>query len=724
MKKRESQQKKKRNMKSIVLCLAGMLFLLGWTGCGGREGSGTGAESSAEETETGAEKTEAGDGGAGSAVRRGTELSLDSAGGLEIERKLAGKDVPMGEGDTWTIFVYMCGSDLESDAGAATSDLLEMNCSRTGENCRFVVQTGGAEEWSDLGVSEKQIQRHVFQDGKRKLVYSGAQANMGAEETLREFLLWGLEQYPAEHMGLVFWDHGGGSIDGVCYDELYGDDTLLLEEIDRALSAAADIMTDRFVFIGFDACLMATAETANIAASYADYMYASEDVTPEYGWDYKAVGEYLASCPESGGEELGQIICDDYYERCVELGEEETAVISCVDLSEVDRLLKAFHQTARFIYENFEKEEIRGAVSMGMEEAAAFGWDSRWDGYSNMIDMGDAMRRIESAVPQAGEVRRCLDRCVVYQRKGSGMEQTTGLALYYPRQIQGSGEAEILKNICIDPYYMAFLDRMVYEENADRAEEGYDDSLWLGEDACFWSEKTCDRYYWGTELEYEEWCQVEYEREPWVDDWGIYGFVISEDTISSLDTVWCSLMLDQGDSMRELGTDNNVDVDRETGKVEDCFDGTWYCLADGQPLALYVEEETEESVRYSCPVLLNGEETELLVQKDSGSGRCVIEGVREESDPESGEAPAAGQALKAGDEITPGYYVYAAREEDDGYEYGEAYPYTGDGDIQVMGLPAGDYYYGFEIYDIYGWARYTDYAAFGVEEDGSVFFYE
>ena len=71
MKKRGSQQKKKRNMKSIVLCLAGMLFLLAWTGCGGREGSGTGAESSAEETETGAEKTEAGDGGAGSAVRRG-----------------------------------------------------------------------------------------------------------------------------------------------------------------------------------------------------------------------------------------------------------------------------------------------------------------------------------------------------------------------------------------------------------------------------------------------------------------------------------------------------------------------------------------------------------------------------------------------------------------------------------------------------------------------------
>ena len=28
--------------------------------------------------------------------------------------------------DTWSVFVYMCGSDLESNYGAATADIKEM----------------------------------------------------------------------------------------------------------------------------------------------------------------------------------------------------------------------------------------------------------------------------------------------------------------------------------------------------------------------------------------------------------------------------------------------------------------------------------------------------------------------------------------------------------------------------------------------------------------------
>ena len=37
-------------------------------------------------------------------------------------------------------------------------------------------------------------------------------------------------------------------------------------------------MTDKFEFVGMDACLMGTVEMANIAASYARYMYGSEEM--------------------------------------------------------------------------------------------------------------------------------------------------------------------------------------------------------------------------------------------------------------------------------------------------------------------------------------------------------------------------------------------------------------------------------------------------------------
>ena len=46
----------------------------------------------------------------------------------------------------------------------------------------------------------------------------------------------------------------------MCFDELNENDSLSLEEIDPALTSVYDKMTDKFAFIGFDACLMATVD--------------------------------------------------------------------------------------------------------------------------------------------------------------------------------------------------------------------------------------------------------------------------------------------------------------------------------------------------------------------------------------------------------------------------------------------------------------------------------
>ena len=41
-----------------------------------------------------------------------------------------------------------------------------------------------------------------------------------------------------------------------------------------------------FDFIGFDACLMATAENALMLTKHADYLIASEETEPGVGWYY------------------------------------------------------------------------------------------------------------------------------------------------------------------------------------------------------------------------------------------------------------------------------------------------------------------------------------------------------------------------------------------------------------------------------------------------------
>ena len=56
---------------------------------------------------------------------RGTQLSFNDLQ-LEINRIEREQDVPMGDSGMWTVFVYLCGTELETEDGAATADMEEM----------------------------------------------------------------------------------------------------------------------------------------------------------------------------------------------------------------------------------------------------------------------------------------------------------------------------------------------------------------------------------------------------------------------------------------------------------------------------------------------------------------------------------------------------------------------------------------------------------------------
>ena len=41
------------------------------------------------------------------------------------------------------------------------------------------------------------------------------------DEEIRATLAYAAENYPAREYALIIWNHGGGPLEGVCYDELY-----------------------------------------------------------------------------------------------------------------------------------------------------------------------------------------------------------------------------------------------------------------------------------------------------------------------------------------------------------------------------------------------------------------------------------------------------------------------------------------------------------------------
>ena len=189
----------------------------------------------------------------------------------------------------WTIMIYMCGADLESNYGLATSDIQEiLAVSGQPSDVNIIIQTGGAAKWkTTYGINANYTQRYHVANKKLVLDSQTSLVNMGQASSFASFLQWGLTSYPAEKTGVIMWNHGG-AMRGVCYDENYDSDSLLNSEVKSALSTAFANTgrTQKLEFIGYDACLMSVQDVAEFNSQYFNYMVASEESESGYGWDY------------------------------------------------------------------------------------------------------------------------------------------------------------------------------------------------------------------------------------------------------------------------------------------------------------------------------------------------------------------------------------------------------------------------------------------------------
>ncbi len=673
-------------------------------------------------------------------------LSVDSSSGeLTIERPEPHQLVSMGGRNTWTIFVYLCGADLESDLdygmGMATEDVREMCAATQSDRVRFVVQTGGAEYWYAEEVDPMRSQRFVIEGGEMKLVADNPRSGMGRPGTLSDFLRWGVKEYGAEKMGLIFWDHGGGSISGVCFDEQDHWDSLSLREIDAALMSAFRSMTDRFEFIGFDACLMGTVEAANILATYADYMIASEELEPGSGWDYTAIGDFLAAHPQADGALLGRQVADSFIMSCREAYCDAGATMSVVDLRRIDPLLESFNRYAGKMFSASEDTDVFAEMVRGIYAADNFGGNNRLEGYTNMVDLGGIVSACAPFAEGSEEVLAALEEAVVYRVAGSDHRSgASGLSMYFPLQVQGSSELSVFADVCVSPYYLSFVDKQVYgginagDSSGYDADTWFEDGSWSWNDSYEYDESSDDYIYESDDGEYWEYADdyevtgesplITFDLEPGLDEDGVFCFVLSDEGwLNAVSvTAYVYQVSSDEEDLIELGETVDVYCDWDTGYFADDFDGYWLALPDGQDLATYIVELTDECVVYSSPIYLNGEGTFLRMRQSWDDGSVTVDGTWSGIS-DSGAAGRDVTPLQAGDVIQPRYYAYEIDTDYEGYYYhGSDYTVGETLEIYYDFMEDGDYLYSFCIDDIYGDYYMTDFVMFNIE-DGEIYFY-
>lgn len=608
----------------------------------------------------------------------------------------------------YTLLIYLNGTDLESTydtyemafAGNATKDLNEMIAGyKENGGLNVIVQTGGTNKWANDFVSEKETQRFELTDSGFKLVESMPNQNMGYKKTLSDFIIWGNRTYPADKTALILWNHGSGPVHGYGHDELFEGDSLHLEELEGALKDAKDKTNLKFEVIGFDACLMASIEVADMAKSYAKYLVASEELEPGHGWNYQGILNGLYANPQMDGVSLGKIIVDTYYQHAVDNESVSDITLSVIDLSKIDAVVSALEALVTDATPRMTDELFFYAFARSVVQTKSFGGNTEQQGYTDIIDLKSFSTYLsENQSQESKTLSHAIDQAVLYKVEGTYTKDTSGLALYFPyrdKDYYNENMALYNKN-SFSPVYKTFL-----SDFNKRMTELVGD----GQIAYTIYEPTEDNPYYQLVLEENEMNKVYY----------VYIDVYEEVEYPN-----------DGDILyRFLGTDFLVRYDEESNTFFEDFSFGWTFL-DNEPLSTYVTKEYDTHVEYEAPMLYKGEQMNLIfawvneyaVEGDTSSevigAHYEVYGFRRGIDSETGMPDKNMYQADPGDILTPLYGGVTA----DGREVwieGNPITITGESEVVFKQLKGKNYQIAFRFLDFGYNSHQTDFVEVNAE---------
>ncbi len=658
-----------------------------------------------------------------------------------------------GGKDEITIMVYMCGTDLESQSGMGTSDLQEMLAADIRDNVNLIVYTGGCRSWRNNVISSSVNQIYQIADGKlRLLVEDAGSVSMTDPKTLTSFIQWCDEEYPANRNMLIFWDHGGGSISGYGYDEKYSSSgSMDLAEINQALKASGVT----FDFVGFDACLMATLETALMLTPYADYLIASEETEPGVGWYYTDWLTELSKNTSMATIQIGKNIVDDFVDTCARKCQGQKTTLSVVDLAELEATvpsdLKEFSKATSELIQEDEYKTVSNAR-----------YNAREFAQSSAIDQVDLVHLAQNMGTTEGKaLAETLLSAVKYNRTSNNMTNAYGLSIYFPYKKVSKVDqvVDTYEAIGMEEEYADCIKEFASLEVGGQAAAGGTSSPlpslmgtllgggnaggnWGGSgsgyagggsdviaqllggfltgqfgnisglnsgNTGFFNDRAMDT---DTMAQYLADNYFDASALVWTENSaGQRVLHLSEEQWSLVHSLELNLFYDDGEGFIDLGLDNLFDFD-DNGDLIGDTDRTWLAI-NGQPVAYYYLDTVDDGENYTItgrvPALLNGERVNLILVFDNENPYGYIAGARADYVEGETETVAKGMTeIAVGDtlDFLCDYYSYDG-EYLDSYYLGEQMTVTEKMQISNVDVGPGAVQVTYRFTDIYNQEYWT-----------------
>jgi hypothetical protein len=383
----------------------------------------------------------------------------------------------------WTVIVYSAADD-EVLEESMWFDINEMELVGSNPQMNIVVQIdrfGGAftgdGDWSDTRrylITQDNDLDHI----NSPVVESLGEVDTGDPQTLINFVTWAVQNYPAKKYALVMSDHGGGWTGGFSDMTTASYSDLSIPEIVSSIEQIRqNTGVDKFELIGFDACLMGQIEVFGSLYPYSNYMVASEEVIPGYGWSYAAWLGQLAQNPAVDGSGLSQSIISTYVINDVVLSdgratsdeiaqEEATTTLSAIESARVPDVIGAMNQFVSAVA-SLDQSLVAEARTYSRSYFSLFGEDVS----PSFIDLGNfsevLMTLTDDATIQqtAIQLQTAIASAVVAEKHGVNMSGSNGIAFHFP-------DSDIYYytefNNDFPPYYAEssykFLEQSVWDE--------------------------------------------------------------------------------------------------------------------------------------------------------------------------------------------------------------------------------------------------------------------
>lgn len=643
----------------------------------------------------------------------------------------------LGDGkDVITVMVYMCGTDLESDYGMATADINEMLYADIGENLNIIIETGGTSKWKNTVIKSNTNQRYrVIEDGLVPLDENVGKKPMTDPKTLSDFVSFCAEEFPANRYALIFWDHGGGSLAGFGYDQLFPKNkSMTLDQIYSALEEAGVA----FDFIGFDACLMGTVETAYMLNYHADYMIASEELEPGIGWYYTDWISALSKNTSMATTAIGKNIIDSFVTTCQTKVPRDIATLSLIDLVELnnnaDQAFRAFALSADALLDEDYK-----IVSEARSNTREFN-RSRTD----QVDLIHLAENIQSK--EAIELAEAMRKCVKYNRTTSNIKNANGLSIYFPYDELKtmSPMLSVYDRIGMGEEYTGLVKKFANMVVGGQitttgssspissllgglfGASGSDSDIWSSAWNSFFDHPDFSAFTGLSSGDTGSWIDsnliqsgADYYQEHFLNGADLKlvekgdGFVVSltDEQWDLINRVELNVFFDDGEGYIDLGIDNIYEFDSD-GDLIIGFDGTWIAL-DKHIVAFYIESIEEDENSYtvvgSVPALLNGELVDIIVMFTNENEYGYVAGARINYGDTTDTMQKGLIEIKKGDVIDflCDYYTYD-EDYDNSYFLGDQMISDGDLTVSYHSVGGNECMITYRLTDIYNNTYWTE----------------